>query len=212
MANGSHEDYCKYKPLTKGHAFYQKAIETNIATVCIGPFGCSKTWTPCALAAQMLAEERIKRVIITRPLVTCGPSLGWLPGDLYERTIVYMRPMLDVMAEFLTKKVLEEYTRKNIVEIVPLEVIEGLTFHDTVVIADEMHHALYIQILMLLTRAGRNCRIILIGNTNSLPGSPLETFIEKLSGMENFQIVCLTEEDIVRSDFVRQIVKRCGDV
>ena len=203
----------QYRPLTKGHQFYAKAIQSNIITACIGPWGCSKTWTPCALGSEMLKTDRIKKLILTRPLKTCGPDMGFFPGDYKEKSLPYMRSMLDVLGAFLTKKELDEYQKRNMLEIIPLELLEGLSFNDAMLVADEMNPAEEIQILTLLTRIGKNCKLVMIGNSNHkkfpLCQSPLNDIIEKLCGMDNFQLVCLTEEDIVRSPIVKEIILRC---
>lgn len=203
----------EYKPLTKGHQFYAKSIETNSIVICIGPWGCSKSWTPCGIGVDMLKADRIKKIILTRPLVSCGKDIGWLPGSYIEKSLPYMRSMLDILGAFLSKKDLDEYQKKSIIEIIPLELLEGLTFNDCLIVADEMNPAEYIQILTLMTRIGRNCRLVMIANSNHtkyrLDSSPINEIIEKLSGMDGYQLVCLTQEDIVRSAIVKDIILRC---
>lgn len=204
----------KYKPITKGHHAYAKSIEINIVTFCIGPYGAGKTFTPCALGTEMLKGDKIERLILTRPLTTCGPAIGWLPGDVLSKAAPFMRSMFDILNKFLTKKELDEYQKKKNIEIIPLEMMEGLTIDNALVVADEMNSAEYIQILTLLTRIGKNCKMVLIGNTNHtqfpLEKTPLHRFMERILTINNVQLICLTEEDIVRSGIVREIILKCA--
>jgi phosphate starvation-inducible PhoH-like protein len=207
----------KLRPLTAGQEYYCRAMEGSTITLCRGPAGTGKTYVACGLAAGWLAEGRCKRLVLTRPLVTCsgrrGQGVGFLPGDLMDKVNPFMRPMLDVLGQFFDEKTLDKHLRENTVEVVPLDYMRGLSLADAVVIADEMQNAEPEQGLMLLTRLGQNSKLVLSGDDtqSDLPlghDNALARALRQLWGVEGISFVTLTKRDIVRSGIIREVLER----
>lgn len=209
------------RPLTHNQRIYFKAIEQSVITFCVGPAGSGKTYIPCGLAVKYLAEGRISKVILTRPLVTCSGNggrdrVGFLPGDLLAKVGPHMRPMVDVLLAFMGKGELEKKMAAGIIEIVPMDYMRGLSIDNALIIADEMQNAMKDQWKMLLTRLGKDTRLVASGDDtqSDLPGGEndwMYEVIQRLQKEKDVSSVILTDDDIVRSDIVRRIARRLAN-
>lgn len=178
----------------------------------IGPAGTGKTYTSVALAVKALKEQRVKKIILARPAVEAGESLGFLPGDLKEKIGPYLRPLYDALEDMIEPDKLDYYLTKNIIEIAPLAYMRGRTLNNAYVILDEAQNATNAQMKMFLTRIGFNSRAIITGDITQtdLPRkqeSGLITVQNILKDVEGIDFVYLTEEDVVRHKLVKDIIK-----
>lgn len=200
----------RFKPLTPKHQLYLHAIETNDIVFCTGPAGTGKTTLAVKKALEMLESDRpIKKVIITRPLVECGPKMGFLPGNAKEKFEPFVRPILDSMLNFIEQEKINQYLAHKTIELVPLGLMRGLSLHNTFVIADEMQNAEYSEIKMLLTRLGESCRFIIaadIKQSDIFNKPPLLDIITKIRHIDSIQHIILGKEDILRSGLVQKIL------
>lgn len=189
----------------------ESSNETDIL-FSIGPAGTGKTYTSVALAVKALKEQRVKKIILARPAVEAGESLGFLPGDLKEKIDPYLRPLYDALEDMIETDKLELYLTKNIIEIAPLAYMRGRTLNNAFVILDEAQNATNAQMKMFLTRIGFNSRAIITGDITQtdLPKrqeSGLITVQKILTGVEGIDFVYLSEEDVVRHKLVKDIIQ-----
>ncbi len=194
-----------------------RAVESSLITICCGPAGSGKTYIPTGLAAEMLHSGQVKKLILTRPLVTCsgrkGPGVGFLPGDMMAKVGPHMRPMLDVLEKFFQARDLARRIEEGSIELIALDYMRGLSIDDAVVVADEMQNCDSDQMLMLLTRIGQNCKLVISGDETQmdLPHSEGNTLLhacDRLFGIPGISVVQLTEDDIVRNKLIREIIRK----
>lgn len=206
----------RLKPKSSNQEKYIRSIETYTLTICLSVAGAGKTFIAVSKAAEMLVDGRIKKVVISRPIIECGGKLGFLPGTVLEKVDPYMRAIYDVLRRYFTSQQLHKLIEDGIIEICPLEYMRGRTFDDCVVILDECQNAKYVQLKMIVTRVGENCRLIINGDYTQ---SDLEfahkgdifKFIDKLKDKEDIAIVRMNADDVQRSSFVQKIVEYLGD-
>lgn len=177
----------------------------------IGPAGTGKTYTSVALAAKALRDKEVKRIILTRPAVEAGESLGFLPGDLKEKLDPYLQPLYDALRDMIPHEKLQGYMERNIIEVAPLAFMRGRTLDDAFVILDEAQNTTHAQMKMFLTRMGMNAKFIITGDPSQvdLPmkqKSGLKEAMRILGGVDGIGFVYLTEEDVVRHPIVRKII------
>ncbi len=196
---------------TPGQRRMVDAAQVNDILFSIGPAGTGKTYTAVALAVKALKERRVKRIVLVRPAVEAGESLGFLPGDLKEKIDPYLRPLYDALEEMIEHDRLEQNLQRNIIEIAPLAYMRGRTLNNSFVILDEAQNATNSQMKMFLTRLGANSKAIITGDITQtdLP-------MKKQSGLINIQailndipgirFVYLDQEDVVRHKLVRDII------
>lgn len=201
-----------------GQLVYQRAIDRATVVVCTGPAGTGKTMLACWAAYQALRQGKVKKVVLSRPIVPCGQGLGWLPGDVREKINPYVRPLLDTMSTFMTRKVVERHILDGVIELWPLETMRGSTLENAFVCLDEAQNADYGQLRMLLTRLGRNSKFVVTGDASQVDltsqrGNPLRQVIDRLAVNchEDVSIVELTRRDIVRHELVQWLDARLGD-
>lgn len=178
----------------------------------IGPAGTGKTYTSVALAAKALRDKEVKRIILTRPAVEAGESLGFLPGDLKEKMDPYLQPLYDALRDMIPHEKLEGYMEKRVIEVAPLAFMRGRTLDEAFVILDEAQNTTHAQMKMFLTRMGMNAKFIITGDPSQvdLPlkqKSGLKEAMRILHGVEEIGFVHLTEEDVVRHPVVKKIIK-----
>ena len=163
---------------TLGQRHFIDAIKTHDLTFAIGPAGTGKTFLAVCYAVSLLKEGTIKRIILTRPAVEAGESLGFLPGDLKEKVDPYLRPIYDALDELLSSERVERYIEKGIIEIAPLAYMRGRTLDDALVILDEAQNTTKAQMMMFLSRLGNNSKMIVNGDIEQI-----DLLRPKLSGL-----------------------------
>jgi phosphate starvation-inducible PhoH-like protein len=196
---------------TPGQRRMVEAAAVNDIIFAIGPAGTGKTYTAVALAVKALKERRIKRIVLVRPAVEAGESLGFLPGDLKEKIDPYLRPLYDALEEMIEHDRLELNLTRNIIEIAPLAYMRGRTLNNAFVILDEAQNATNTQMKMFLTRLGANSKAIITGDITQtdLPlkkQSGLINIQEILKDIPGIRFVYLDQEDVVRHKLVRDII------
>lgn len=188
-----------------------KVSEKKDMVFAIGPAGTGKTYTSVALAVRALRDKQVKRIILTRPAVEAGESLGFLPGDLKEKLDPYMQPLYDALRDMIPHEKLEGFMEKRIIEVAPLAFMRGRTLDEAFVILDEAQNTTHSQMKMFLTRMGMNAKFIITGDPSQvdLPKnqqSGLKESMTILKDVEEIGIVHLSEEDVVRHPVVKKII------
>ena len=186
------------------------AIDTNSVILALGPAGTGKTYLAIAKAVEALESGKVQRIVLSRPAVEAGESLGFLPGDLQEKLAPYLRPLYDALTERLGTKRLKAMLADGIIEIAPVAYMRGRTLSECFVVIDEAQNCTYTQIKMLLTRLGWRSTMVLTGDpdqTDLLPGiSGLADIAGKLDKLPDVPVVRLAEGDIVRHPLVASML------
>ncbi|MFP3590957.1 PhoH family protein [Chryseobacterium sp. SIMBA_038] len=177
----------------------------------IGPAGTGKTYTSVALAARALRDKEVKRIVLTRPAVEAGESLGFLPGDLKEKLDPYLQPLYDALRDMIPHEKLEGFMEKKVIEVAPLAFMRGRTLDDAFVILDEAQNTTHAQMKMFLTRMGMNAKFIITGDPTQIDLPPkqnsgLKEAMRILKDVKEIGFVHLTEEDVVRHPVVKKII------
>ncbi|ASW73368.1 phosphate starvation protein PhoH [Chryseobacterium piperi] len=193
-----------------------KETEKKDMVFAIGPAGTGKTYTSVALAARALRDKEVKRIILTRPAVEAGESLGFLPGDLKEKLDPYLQPLYDALRDMIPHEKLEGFMEKKVIEVAPLAFMRGRTLDDAFVILDEAQNTTHAQMKMFLTRMGMNAKFIITGDPSQIDlpknqQSGLKEAMRILHGVNEIGFVHLTEEDVVRHPVVRKIILAYND-
>jgi len=204
------------KPITARTRNQKKLVEssdTNDIVFAIGPAGTGKTYTAVALAVLALKNRLVKKIILTRPAVEAGESLGFLPGDLKDKIDPYLRPLYDALDDMLPAEKLNQFVENRVIEIAPLAFMRGRTLDNAFVILDEAQNATSMQIKMFLTRLGPSAKCIVTGDLSQvdLPynqKSGLRKALDILNGIEGIAKIILTNEDVVRHRLVKAIIQR----
>jgi phosphate starvation-inducible PhoH-like protein len=188
-----------------------KETEKKDMVFAIGPAGTGKTYTSVALAARALRDKEVKRIVLTRPAVEAGESLGFLPGDLKEKLDPYLQPLYDALRDMIPHEKLEGFMEKKVIEVAPLAFMRGRTLDDAFVILDEAQNTTHAQMKMFLTRMGMNAKFIITGDPTQIDlprnqQSGLKEAMRILHGVNEIGFVHLTEEDVVRHPVVRKII------
>lgn len=184
----------------------------NDIVFAIGPAGTGKTYTAVALAVRALKNKEVKRIILTRPAVEAGESLGFLPGDLKEKIDPYLRPLYDALDDMIPVSKLQYYMANRVIEIAPLAFMRGRTLDKAFIILDEAQNATNSQLKMFLTRIGPTAKCIITGDLTQIDlprnqTSGLYRSIQILRDIPGIGTVHLTEEDVVRHKLVKRIIK-----
>ena len=203
-------------PRTPGQAGLLEAIRGHAVTLCAGPAGTGKTWLATAMAVSALRKGEVSRIVLSRPAVEAGEALGFLPGDLQQKILPYLRPLQDAMDAMLPAEEIEEGMRTGRIEIAPLAYMRGRTLSRAFVILDEAQNATREQMLMFLTRLGFGSRMVVNGDLTQvdLPGrkaSGLAEAMERLAGVDGVAVVRLGGGDVVRHPVVQRIIEAYGD-
>lgn len=197
---------------TPGQEEIVDSAKTNDIVFTIGPAGTGKTFTSVALAVRALKQRNVKKIVLARPAVEAGETLGFLPGDLREKVDPYLRPLYDALEEMIEYDRLELHLSKGTVEIAPLAYMRGRTLNNAFVILDEAQNATNMQMKMFLTRIGFNSQAIITGDITQtdLPKkkrSGLISIQHILKGIEGIKFVYLDQKDVVRHRLVRDIIE-----
>jgi len=199
------------KARTSGQVNYINQAKKNDICFAIGPAGTGKTYLAVAIAVSALKRGIVKRIILARPAVEAGESLGFLPGDFREKIDPYLRPLYDALDDMIPSEKLKSYIEKRIIEIVPLAYMRGRTLNNAYVILDEAQNATTMQMKMFLTRLGGNSKSIVTGDITQidLPPKQISGLIqakEILSKVEGVAFVYFDKSDVVRHKLVKDII------
>jgi phosphate starvation-inducible PhoH-like protein len=196
---------------TPGQLNYLQTASKNDICFAIGPAGTGKTYLAVALAVSAMKKGIVNRIVLARPAVEAGESLGFLPGDFREKIDPYLRPLYDALDDMMPSDKLKGYIEKRVVEIVPIAYMRGRTLNNAFVILDEAQNATDIQMKMFLTRLGANSKAIITGDITQidLPGKSVSGLIqakEILNNIEGVGFVYFDKSDVVRHRLVKDII------
>ena len=202
----------KVFPRTKGQAELVRALRTSDIVFAVGPAGSGKTFLAMAEALRLVLSHQKSSLILTRPVVEAGESLGYLPGDLEDKINPYIRPLYDAMNAVLPRETVRKMTEAGVVEIAPLAYMRGRTLNDAVVILDEAQNTSREQMKMFLTRMGENSKLYITGDVTQidLPSRTPSGLLHALTLLRNVQGISVQElcaEDVVRNPLVKQIIQ-----
>jgi len=200
------------QPKTPGQAEYLGQIADNDIVVGIGPAGTGKTYLAVAMAVDALSRKRVRRIVLARPAVEAGESLGFLPGDMQAKVDPYLRPLYDALEDMMPVERMQKALETRTIEIAPLAYMRGRTLADAFVILDEAQNATAAQMKMFLTRLGVNSKTVITGDKTQIDlpkreESGLMQIERILTGIDGIAFHYLNETDVVRHRLVREIIK-----
>ncbi len=198
-------------PRSAGQAAYIDSIRKHDLVFCIGPAGTGKTYLAVAMAVNALKQELIRKIVLVRPAVEAGESLGYLPGDLQAKINPYLRPLLDALREMMDYDQMKRYMERDLIEVIPLAYMRGRSLNEAFIILDEAQNTTVTQMKMFLTRMGHGSRIVVSGDTTQVDLPPhtksgLTDALERLQNIEGICHVTMGTADIVRNPLVHKIV------
>ena len=202
----------KIYPKTRNQANLLKAFRNSDLVFAEGPAGSGKTFLAVAEALSLVLSKKVNSIVLTRPIVEAGESLGFLPGDLEDKINPYLRPLYDSMNACLPREIVPKLTENGIIEVAPLAYMRGRTLNNCAVILDEAQNTTSEQMKMFLTRMGENTKVFITGDTTQIDlprrfTSGLVHAMKILSGIPEISMIHLSGEDVVRSSLVRKIVQ-----
>ncbi|MGW8257887.1 MAG: PhoH family protein, partial [Thermoguttaceae bacterium] len=204
------------RPKSAGQAGFLSAIRQNDIVFCYGPAGTGKTYLAVAMAAASLKKESLRKIVLVRPAVEAGESLGYLPGDLQAKINPYLRPLLDALHEMIDHDLIKRYTEEDIIEVIPLAYMRGRTLNEAFIILDEAQNTTVSQMKMFLTRMGAGSKIVVCGDITQIDLPPhtrsgLVDALARLRSIKGIAEVQLSSADIVRHPLVQRIVEAYSD-
>jgi len=199
-------------PKTTGQRKYVQAIRAHDVTFGIGPAGTGKTYLAMAMAVSALREEKVSRIILTRPAVEAGEALGFLPGDLYEKITPYLRPLHDALHDLMPVEDIQKNMERAVIEVAPLAYMRGRTLNNAFIVLDEAQNSTAEQMFMFLTRLGHGSKAVITGDPTQidLPGHKQSGLIESVKALrhtDGISIVEFTRKDVVRHPLVQRIIE-----
>ncbi|MDG1756175.1 MAG: PhoH family protein [Bacteroidia bacterium] len=197
---------------TKNQQELVDKVSKNDLVFAIGPAGTGKTYTAVALAVRALKNKEVKKIVLCRPAVEAGESLGFLPGDMKDKVDPYLRPLYDALGDMIPREKYKAYIEKGIIEVAPLAFMRGRTLKNCFAILDEGQNATHTQLKMFLTRMGPTSKIIITGDLSQidLPArakSGLAPALDMLKDVNGIGVVRLNENDVVRHHLVKEIIR-----
>lgn len=205
------------KPKTPNQQLYADSIRQNTITISYGPPGTGKTMLGIGIAWDMFVAGGYEKIVITRPIVEAGENMGFLPGSFEDKIHPYLLPIFDELGELVGgESGIKKLVKDKKIEIVPLALMRGRSFHNAIVVADECQNAKFKQLRMLLSRLGRDSKMIINGDLtqsdlHTKEQGGLEKCITRLNGMSGLQIIKFDMSDILRSPFIRELMERLGE-
>ncbi len=203
----------RLKPRSENQKEYIRTVAENTITFCQGLAGSGKTHIAIGMAIEYLLDNKISRIVITRPIVEAGEKMGYLPGSAEEKIHPYLLPLIDEINHFISPAMYASLKLNNKIEIVPLGLMRGRSFHNCFIVADECQNSSYDQLKMLITRIGQNSKMVLTGDIHQsdlsrhLQGGFLN-IIESLDGLGGIGVAKLDSSDIVRNAIIGRILSR----
>jgi phosphate starvation-inducible PhoH-like protein len=199
-------------PKTEGQRSYIEMIRRHDVTFGVGPAGTGKTYLATALAVSALKQEQVSRIVLTRPAVEAGEALGFLPGDLKEKLLPYLRPLYDALQDMLEPDELQKYMERGVIEIAPLAYMRGRTLSNAFIILDEAQNTTMEQMFMFLTRLGADSKCVVTGDRTQidLPRNKRSGLIEAVDALRPVDGIGFTffmESDVVRHPLVQRILR-----
>lgn len=200
----------KVKPRTDGQRDLMDAIKSHNLTMAIGPAGSGKTYLAISAAVEALEEGKVEKIILSRPAMEAGESLGYLPGDMHEKMAPYLRPLYDALGDRMGGKRVRQLLEDGTIEIAPVGFMRGRTLNNAFVVIDEAQNCTYAQLKMLLSRLGWHSTMVVTGDPDQsdlLDGmSGLGDIAKRFEAVENIAVVQLKSEDIVRHPLVAEML------
>jgi len=199
-------------PKTKGQREYVEAIKKYDIVFSIGPAGTGKTYLAMLMAVEALKKAEVRRIILTRPAIEAGESLGYLPGDMVEKVSPYLRPLYDALYDMMEAERIEKYLETGIIEVAPLAYMRGRTLNEAFIILDEAQNCTVEQMKMFLTRLGFDSKAVITGDItqSDLPGGKAVGLLqaqEILKNIEGIKFIYFSGEDVVRHELVQKIIE-----
>ena len=206
---GQFSNIKEINPRNDAQRHYIKSIGDNIITFGIGPAGTGKTFLSVYQALCHLWSKKIRRIVITRPVMEAGEKIGFLPGDIKEKLDPYMRPIYDAIFDIIGHDEAKKKIDSGVIEIAPIAFMRGRTFNDSFILLDEAQNCTFDQLKMVCTRLGQNCHIVINGDPyqSDLTNSGFRAMISALTDVEDVGVVRFTAEEIERSEIVKKVVK-----
>ena len=200
------------KARTRNQKKMIESSEKHDLVFAIGPAGTGKTYTAVALAVRALKNRLVKKIILTRPAVEAGESLGFLPGDLKEKIDPYLRPLYDALDDMLPAEKLAQFMQTRVIEIAPLAFMRGRTLDNAFIILDEAQNCTTMQLKMFLTRIGPSAKCIITGDLSQIDlpyqqKSGLRRSLNLLGGLSGIDVIHLSAEDVIRHRLVKEIIR-----
>ncbi len=200
------------RPKSEGQRKYVKAIRENDVVIGIGPAGTGKTYLAVALAVDALYKKRVRRIVLARPAVEAGESLGFLPGDMQEKVDPYLRPLYDALEDMMPPERVRKALDDQTIEIAPLAYMRGRTLSDAFVILDEAQNSTTLQMKMFLTRLGLNSQVVITGDKTQIDlprreDSGLLQVEALLGGVDGIEFIYLDDTDVLRHRLVKDIIR-----
>lgn len=201
----------RIRPRTEGQRVYVDAIREFDLTFATGPAGCGKTYLAVATAVEAFKADLVRKIVLVRPAVEAGESLGFLPGDLRAKLNPYLRPLLDALGDMVDFDRVQQLMEQDVIEVIPLAYMRGRTLNDAFIILDEAQNTTIAQMKMFLTRMGERSKMVVSGDVTQLDlprgvTSGLQDALRRLSRISAIGVVRLSGEDIVRHRLVQRIV------
>lgn len=199
------------RPRTEGQRELMESIAKHNLTMAIGPAGTGKTYLAICAAVEALEKGKVEKIILSRPAMEAGESLGYLPGDMHEKMAPYLRPLYDALGDRLGGKKVRQYMDEGTIEIAPVGFMRGRTLNNAYIVIDEAQNCTYGQLKMLLSRLGWNSTMVVTGDpgqSDLLPGvSGLSDVADKFDALPNIAVVRLGQADIVRHPLVAEMLE-----